>query len=83
MVTPMRMTWPGGMGERDTRHTGSGGKTPLVRLSRRRDDTTMVLKEIRWGGCGLYSSGSGQGPVAGSCGHGNWPSGSIKRRVCG
>jgi hypothetical protein len=29
--------------------------------------------------CGLDSSGSGQGPVAGCCEHGNEPSGSIKR----
>jgi hypothetical protein len=28
--------------------------------------------------CGLDSSGSGQGPVAGSCEHGNEPLGSIK-----
>jgi hypothetical protein len=28
--------------------------------------------------CGLDSSDSGQGPVAGSCEHGNEPSGSIK-----
>jgi len=28
--------------------------------------------------CGLDSSGSGQGPVAGSCEHGNEPSDSIK-----
>jgi hypothetical protein len=27
---------------------------------------------------GLDSSGSGQGPVAGSCAHGNEPTGSIK-----
>jgi len=30
------------------------------------------------GGCGLDSYGSGQGPVAGCCEHGNKPSGSIK-----
>jgi hypothetical protein len=29
-------------------------------------------------GCGLDSSGSGWGSVAGSCEHGNEPSGSIK-----
>jgi len=28
-------------------------------------------------GCGLNLSGSGYGPVAGSCEHGNEPSGSI------
>jgi hypothetical protein len=30
------------------------------------------------GRCGLDSSGSRQGPVAGCCEHGNEPSGSIK-----
>jgi hypothetical protein len=30
------------------------------------------------GRCGLDSSGSEQGPVAGSCEHGNEPSGSVK-----
>jgi hypothetical protein len=35
----------------------------------------MDLGEI---GCGLDSSGSGQGPVAGCCDHGNEPSGSKK-----
>jgi hypothetical protein len=30
------------------------------------------------GGCGLDSPGSGQSPVAGSCEHGNGPSGSIQ-----
>jgi hypothetical protein len=30
------------------------------------------------GNCGLDSSGSGKGPVTGSCGHGNEPSGFIK-----
>jgi hypothetical protein len=30
------------------------------------------------GKCGVDSSGSGWGPVAGSCEHGNEPSGSIK-----
>jgi hypothetical protein len=34
------------------------------------------IKRVR--GCGLDSSGSGQGPVAGSCEQGNEPSGSIK-----
>jgi hypothetical protein len=30
------------------------------------------------GRCGLEACGSGQGPVAGSCGHSNESSGSIK-----
>jgi hypothetical protein len=31
-------------------------------------------------GCGLESSGSGKGPMAGSCEHGDEPSGFIKWR---
>jgi len=38
----------------------------------------MDIKRNRVGYCGLDSSGSGQGPAAGSCQHGNEPSGSIK-----
>jgi len=40
--------------------------------------------ELEWilrkqdGGCGLDSSGSGQGPLGGCCEHGNEPPGSIK-----
>jgi hypothetical protein len=35
---------------------------------------TIILKwRIRMGSCGLHSSRSGQGPVAGSCEHGNEP----------
>jgi hypothetical protein len=41
-----------------------------------KDNIKMYLKEIGWEG--LDSSGSGQGPVAGCCEHGNEPSGSIK-----
>jgi hypothetical protein len=33
------------------------------------------------GGCGLDSSGSGWGPVTGTCEHDNEPSGSIKGKV--
>jgi hypothetical protein len=36
----------------------------------------------RMGRCGLGSSGSGYGPVAGCCAHLNAPSGSIKGGVC-
>jgi hypothetical protein len=32
------------------------------------------------GNCGLDASGSGQGPIAGSCEHGNESSGSTKDR---
>jgi hypothetical protein len=46
-------------------------------------DGKMILEWIlgnRAGRCGLYSSGSGQGPKAGSCEHGNESSGSIRSR---
>jgi hypothetical protein len=36
----------------------------------------MNLREISLGGCGLDSTGSGQGPVAGCCERGDEPSGS-------
>jgi hypothetical protein len=42
------------------------------------DNIRMDLREIRWGRCGLDSSGSGYGPVAGSCEHSNELTGSIK-----
>jgi hypothetical protein len=38
----------------------------------------MNLKRNRTGGCGLDSSGSGQGVVAGSCAHDHETYGSIK-----
>jgi methionine aminopeptidase len=41
----------------------------------------MYLKEIDLLGCGLDSSGSGYGPVADFCGHGNETSKFHKRRV--
>jgi hypothetical protein len=46
------------------------GKIPLGRPRRRWED------EIGLGGCGLHSTGSGQGPVAGCCECGDEPSGS-------
>jgi hypothetical protein len=36
----------------------------------------MDLREIDLGGCGLDSTGSGKGPVAGCCECGDEPSGS-------
>jgi hypothetical protein len=43
------------------------GKRPLRRESQRwKDKIRTGLRETKMGGCGLYSSGSGQGPVAGS-----------------
>jgi hypothetical protein len=55
----------------------SEGTRPLGRPRRRWEDgIRMDLREIGLGGCGLDSTGSGQGPVAdcGECGDG--PSGS-------
>jgi hypothetical protein len=52
------------------------GKRPLGRPRRRWEDgITMDLREIGWG-CGLDSTGSGQGPVAGCIECGDEPSGS-------
>jgi hypothetical protein len=42
-----------------------------------RDHVVLKLKS-KVGGCGLEPSDPGKGPVAGSCKHGNKPSGSIK-----
>jgi hypothetical protein len=53
------------------------GKRPLERPRRRWEDgIKMYLKEIGWGGCGVDSPGSGQGPLAGCCECGDEPSGS-------
>jgi hypothetical protein len=54
------------------------GKRPLGRPRRRWEDgIRMDLREIGLGGgCGLDSTVSGQGPVAGCCGYGDEPSGS-------
>jgi hypothetical protein len=53
------------------------GKRPLGRPRRRWEDgIRMYLREIDLEGCGLDSTGSGQGPVAGCCQCGDEPSGS-------
>jgi hypothetical protein len=53
------------------------GKRALERPRRRREDgIRMDLREIGLWGCGLDSTGSGQGPVAGCCECGDEPSGS-------
>jgi hypothetical protein len=53
-------------------------KRLLGRPSRRWEDgIRMDLREIGLGGCGLDSSGSGQGPVASCCEFGDEPSGSV------
>jgi hypothetical protein len=57
------------------------GKRPLGKPRRRWEDgVRMALREIEklagGGGCGLYSTGSGPGPVAGCCECGDEPSGS-------
>jgi hypothetical protein len=49
----------------------SDGKGPLGNLG-------VDGKIGSLGRCGLYLSSSGYGPMAGSCEHGNEPSGSIK-----
>jgi hypothetical protein len=53
------------------------GKRPLGRPRRRWEDgIRMDLRKIGLGGCGLDSTGSGQGPVVGCCECGDVPSGS-------
>jgi hypothetical protein len=53
------------------------GKRPLGRPRHRWEDgIRMNLREIGLGGCGLVSTGSGQGSVAGCCECGDEPSGS-------
>jgi hypothetical protein len=53
------------------------GNRPLGRPRRRWEDgIRMDLREIGLAGCGLDSTGSGQGPVAGCCECGDEPSGS-------
>jgi hypothetical protein len=57
--------------------TGSHGRP----MRRREDNIRIDLREIVWEGrCGLASSGSGEGRLAGSSEHGNERSVSIKRR---
>jgi hypothetical protein len=57
------------------------GKKPLGRSRRRwEDNIRMDLREVRVGRSGLDSSGSGYGPGAGCCEHGNEYSGSINCR---
>jgi hypothetical protein len=69
----MRWTWHvARMGEGRTVYKvlmgKPGGKRPLGRPKRRWEDgIRMDLGEIGWGGCGVDSTGSGQGPVAGCC----------------
>jgi hypothetical protein len=46
-------------------------KAPFIRPWRRWENISRVR-------CGLAASGSGQGPMASCCEHGNEPSGSIK-----
>jgi hypothetical protein len=54
------------------------GKRPLGRQRHRWEDNIRMDLQAMVGRHGLDSSGSGQGPVAGSCEHSNEPSGSIK-----
>jgi hypothetical protein len=55
------------------------GKRPLGRPRRRfADNIKMDLKRGRMGWYGLDRTGSGYGPVEGSCEHGDEPSGSLK-----
>jgi hypothetical protein len=60
----------------------SEGKRPLGRPRRRWEDwIRMDLREIGLGWCGLDSTGSGEGPVAGCCECGDEPSGSCATKL--
>jgi hypothetical protein len=52
------------------------GKRPLGRPRRRCEDGIRIILGRLLGGCGLDSTGSGQGPVTGCCECGDEPSGS-------
>jgi hypothetical protein len=52
------------------------GKTPFGRPRCRWQDN--ISTDLRVRSCGLNTSGSGEGPVAGFCEHGNEPPGSMK-----
>jgi hypothetical protein len=57
------------------------GTRPLGRPRRRWEDNIKMDLRVdrdRWGK--LDSAGSGQGPMAGLCEHGNEPSGSIRKQ---
>jgi hypothetical protein len=58
------------------------GKRPLGRPRRRWEDwIRMDLREICLGGCGLDSTGSEQGPMAGCCECGDEPSSSCSTEL--
>jgi hypothetical protein len=58
------------------------GKSPLGRPRRRFEDGIRIdLRETGFGGCGLDSTSSGQGPVAGCCEYGDEPSGSCATKL--
>jgi hypothetical protein len=62
--------------EKHTRFWLEGKRPPGRPRHRWEDGIRMDLREIGLGGCGLDSTGSGQGPVAGCCECGDEPSGS-------
>jgi hypothetical protein len=80
MMTSRRMRWTGHVARLGEKTNGyrvlvgkPEGKRTLGRSRRRWEDIRMDLREIGWGGMDWI-----QGLVAGSCEHGNEPSGSIK-----
>jgi hypothetical protein len=83
-VKSRRMRWAGHvacMGEERNVYKvlvgKSGGKRPLGRPRRRWEDVIrMDIREIGLGVCGLDSTVSGQGPMAGCCECGDESSGS-------
>jgi hypothetical protein len=84
MMKSRRMRWAGHvtrMGEKRNAYRILVGKLEgMIPLGRPRsswvDNNKIDLREIKWHA--LDRSGSGYGPVEGSCEHGDEPSGSIK-----
>jgi hypothetical protein len=86
MIKSRRMRWAGHVARMEEKSNAYRilvgkleGRRPLGRPRRRwMENIEIYLREIGWDGMACTGSGSGQGPVEGSCEHGYEPSGSIK-----
>jgi hypothetical protein len=82
MMKSRRMRWEGHVvwGKEECMLVGNPEEERPLGRPRRRwvDNVKMNVKRERMGWYGLDRSGPGQGPVEGSCEHGNETSGSIK-----
>jgi hypothetical protein len=86
MIKSRKIRWAGHVAQMETKTNACRilagkpeGKRPMGRPRHKWvGNIKMDLKRDRMGWYGLDQSGSGGGPVEGSCEHGNKPSGSIK-----